>query len=89
MGHRDVLSGLIDGPARWNADGRAIVLGDRTVHTWRTFAEAVGGQWQEVTRTTFNDITDIALNGNEGVMVGLNGTILLTDNAGEKWQAVQ
>ncbi len=55
----------------------------------RTFAEAVGGQWQEVTRTTFNDITDIALNGNEGVMVGLNGTILLTDNAGEKWQAVQ
>jgi len=36
-----VLSGLIDGPARWNADGRAIVHGDRTVHTWRTFAEAV------------------------------------------------
>jgi photosystem II stability/assembly factor-like uncharacterized protein len=55
----------------------------------RTFAEAVGGQWQEVTRTTFNDITDIALNGNQGVMVGLNGTILLTDDAGEKWQAVQ
>jgi len=24
-----------------NADGRAIVLGERTVHTWRTFAEAV------------------------------------------------
>jgi len=55
----------------------------------RTFAEAVGGQWQEVTRTTFNDITDIAISGNQGVMVGLNGTILLTDNAGEKWQAVQ
>ncbi len=36
-----MLSGLIDGPARWNADGRAIVLGDRTVHTWRTFADAV------------------------------------------------
>jgi long-chain acyl-CoA synthetase len=36
-----VLSGLIDGPAQWNADGRAIVLGDRTVHTWRTLAEAV------------------------------------------------
>jgi long-chain acyl-CoA synthetase len=36
-----VLSGLLDGPARWNADGRAIVLGDRTVHTWRTFADAV------------------------------------------------
>jgi len=36
-----VLSGLIDGPARWNADGRAIVLGDRTVHTWRTFADTV------------------------------------------------
>jgi long-chain acyl-CoA synthetase len=36
-----VLSGLIDGPAAWNGDGRAIVAGDRTVHTWRTFAEAV------------------------------------------------
>jgi long-chain acyl-CoA synthetase len=36
-----VLSGLIDGPARWNADGAAIVLGERTVHTWRTLAEAV------------------------------------------------
>jgi long-chain acyl-CoA synthetase len=36
-----VLSGLIDGPARWNDDGRAIVLGGRTVHTWSTFAEAV------------------------------------------------
>ena len=55
----------------------------------RTFAETEGGQWQEVARTTFNDITDIALSGNQGVMVGLNGTILLTDNAGEKWQAVQ
>jgi photosystem II stability/assembly factor-like uncharacterized protein len=55
----------------------------------RTFAETVGGQWQETTRTTFNDITDIALSGNQGVMVGLNGTILLSDNAGEKWQAAQ
>ncbi|MDX6467834.1 MAG: long-chain acyl-CoA synthetase [Gaiellaceae bacterium] len=36
-----MLSGLLDGPARWCSDGRAIVVGDRTVHTWRTFAEAV------------------------------------------------
>ncbi len=36
-----MLSGLIDGPAAWNGDGQAIVAGDRTVHTWRTFAEAV------------------------------------------------
>jgi len=27
--------------------------------------------------------------GNLGVAVGLNGTILLTNNAGEQWQAVQ
>jgi len=55
----------------------------------RTFSEPEGGQWQEASRATFNDITDIAFSGNAGVMVGLNGTILLTDNAGEKWQAVQ
>lgn len=36
-----MLSGLLDGPARWNAGGRAIVLGDRTVHTWGTFADVV------------------------------------------------
>jgi long-chain acyl-CoA synthetase len=36
-----VLSGLLDGPATWNADGRAIAVGDRTVHTWRTFTQAV------------------------------------------------
>lgn len=55
----------------------------------RAFYQPIGGAWQEAPRTTFNDLTDIALVGNEGVMVGLNGTILLTDNAGEQWQAVQ
>jgi photosystem II stability/assembly factor-like uncharacterized protein len=55
----------------------------------RTFAQGADGKWQEASRSTFNDLTDIAFAGNEGVMVGLNGTILLSDNAGEKWQAVQ
>jgi acyl-CoA synthetase (AMP-forming)/AMP-acid ligase II len=36
-----VLSALLDGPARWCGDRPAIVLGDHTLHTWSTFAEAV------------------------------------------------
>ena len=55
----------------------------------RVFTESPSGQWQEDQRNTFNDLTDIALAGNEGVMVGSNGTILITDDAGEKWQAAQ
>jgi len=52
-------------------------------------AEAPSGQWQSLDRTAFQDITDLAFAGNLGVAVGLNGTILLTNNAGEQWQAVQ
>jgi photosystem II stability/assembly factor-like uncharacterized protein len=55
----------------------------------RVFTQMPGGQWQEGQRNTFNDLTDIALLGNEGVMVGSSGTILITDDAGEKWQAAQ
>ena len=55
----------------------------------RMFDEAQSGQWQSVERTAFHDITDMAFAGNLGVAVGLNGTILLTNNAGEQWQAVQ
>jgi long-chain acyl-CoA synthetase len=36
-----MLSALLDGPARWCADGAAIVVGDRPLRTWSTFAEAV------------------------------------------------
>jgi long-chain acyl-CoA synthetase len=36
-----MLSGLIDGPARWWSDRPAIVVGERTLHTWGTLAEAV------------------------------------------------
>ena len=36
-----MLSALLDGPARWAADEPAIVLGERTLQTWSTFAEAV------------------------------------------------
>lgn len=46
------------------------------------------GKWV-VYRPTFNDITDIAFSGNFGFAVGLNGTILRTDDAGEQWQAVK
>src|SRR5712691_10490378 len=36
-----MLSGLLDGPARWCSDRPAIVVGERTLHTWGTLAEAV------------------------------------------------
>jgi photosystem II stability/assembly factor-like uncharacterized protein len=55
----------------------------------RMFDQAQNGQWQSVDRTAFHDITDLAFAGNLGVAVGLNGTILLSNNAGEQWQAVQ
>jgi len=55
----------------------------------RMFGQNASGQWQKVEQVTFRDITDITFVGNEGVAVGLNGTILLTSNAGEQWQAVQ
>jgi photosystem II stability/assembly factor-like uncharacterized protein len=53
------------------------------------FDQGADGQWQAVERTTFHDLNDMAFAGNLGVAVGLNGTILLTNNAGEQWQAVQ
>ncbi|MGH7987723.1 MAG: YCF48-related protein [Candidatus Binataceae bacterium] len=53
------------------------------------FDRSGAGQWQALKRTTFNDITDVAFAGNEGFAVGLNGTILRTQNAGEQWQVVQ
>jgi len=55
----------------------------------KMFVQTPGGQWQEAPQTTFHDLTDIAFVGNQGVAVGLNGTILLTQNAGEQWQVVQ
>jgi photosystem II stability/assembly factor-like uncharacterized protein len=53
------------------------------------FDGGVGGQFQEAARSTFHDLTDIAFAGNQGVAVGLNGTILLKQSTGEPWQAVQ
>jgi len=73
----------------------AVAIDPATKRIWaagtggRTFSQSAGGQWTEAQRATFNDLTDIALAGNRVVMVGLNGTILLSDDAGEKWQAVQ
>jgi photosystem II stability/assembly factor-like uncharacterized protein len=55
----------------------------------KMFVQKAGGQWQEAPRTTFHDLTDMAFAGIQGVAVGLNGTILLTQNAGEQWQVVQ
>jgi photosystem II stability/assembly factor-like uncharacterized protein len=53
------------------------------------FDSSQPGQWQPLERTAFHDITDLTFAGNLGVAVGLNGTILLTNNAGVQWQAVQ
>jgi long-chain acyl-CoA synthetase len=36
-----MLSALLDGPAKWARERPAIAVGDETVHTWATFAEAV------------------------------------------------
>lgn len=55
----------------------------------KMFVQGSGGQWRGISRATFHDLTDIAFAGKQGVAVGLNGTILLTDNAGEQWQVVQ
>jgi photosystem II stability/assembly factor-like uncharacterized protein len=55
----------------------------------RMFDQVPGGEWKPSDRATFHDLTDLAFAGKLGVAVGLNGTILLTDNAGEQWQAVQ
>ena len=73
----------------------AVAIDPTTKKIWaigaggRTFVRSPDGKWTEAPRTTFNDLTDIALAGNRAVMVGLSGTILLSDDAGEKWQAVQ
>jgi photosystem II stability/assembly factor-like uncharacterized protein len=42
-----------------------------------------------VTRPTFSDVSGVAFSGKTGYAVGLNGTILRTDSAGEQWQAVR
>jgi photosystem II stability/assembly factor-like uncharacterized protein len=55
----------------------------------RMFLSEQAGQWKSIDRTAFHDITDLTFAGSLGVAVGLNGTILLTNNAGEQWQAVQ
>jgi photosystem II stability/assembly factor-like uncharacterized protein len=55
----------------------------------KMFVLSPGHQWEEAPRITFHDLTDMAFAGDQGVAVGLNGTILLTRNAGDQWQAVQ
>jgi photosystem II stability/assembly factor-like uncharacterized protein len=55
----------------------------------KMFVQSAGGPWREAPRTTFHDLTDMAFAANQGVAVGLNGTILLTKNAGDQWQVVQ
>jgi len=55
----------------------------------KLFDQTIDGPWQVAERASFHDLTDIAFDGNAGVAVGLNGTILLTQDAGDRWQAVQ
>jgi photosystem II stability/assembly factor-like uncharacterized protein len=54
----------------------------------RLVSQDGAGKWV-FHRPTFNDITALAFSGNTGYAVGLNGTILRTDDAGEQWQAVK
>jgi photosystem II stability/assembly factor-like uncharacterized protein len=46
------------------------------------------GKWV-MHRPTFNDITSVAFRADSGYAVGLNGLILRTSDAGEKWQVVK
>lgn len=63
-------------------------------HVWlggaggRLVQQDAAGKWT-IRRPSFNDITSLAFSGNMGYAVGLNGTIVRTDNAGEQWQAVK
>lgn len=63
-------------------------------HIWlggaggRLVAQGANGAWV-IHRPSFNDITALAFSGHMGYAVGLDGTIVRTDNAGEQWQAVK
>jgi len=96
------LSTTTDGGKTWKAQklpdqvGTYVLTADTSnKRLWvggtggKMFVQNQGGQWREVSQSTFHDLTDIAFIGNRGVAVGLNGTILLTQNAGEQWQVVQ
>lgn len=91
-----------DGGKTWTAKelpdqvgSYAVAIDQATNKVWiggtggKLFDQTINGPWQAAERTSFHDLTDIAFAGNAGVVVGLNGTILLTQDAGEQWQAVQ
>lgn len=92
-----------DGGKTWTAQqlpdqgagSYAVAIDSATKKVWlggtggRMFDQSINGPWQPAARASFHDITDIAFAGNVGVAVGLDGTILVTDNAGDQWQAVQ
>lgn len=46
------------------------------------------GGWT-VENPTFNDIADLALQGDLEVAVGLNGTVLFTQDNGAHWQTIR
>lgn len=50
--------------------------------------QGTSGKWA-MRQDTFNSITDMAFAGPIGYAVGLNGTILRTQNAGQTWQTVK
>jgi photosystem II stability/assembly factor-like uncharacterized protein len=52
------------------------------------FDKPQGGEWQALERTAFHDISSLAFAGDLGVAVGLNGTILISSNAGAEWRAI-
>lgn len=58
-----------------------------------TFIEAKLNQQQldgwQVENPTFNDISDLAIDGAQQVAVGLNGTVLFSQNNGSNWQVIR
>ncbi len=77
-----------------NVGGYAITQDTGSKKMWvagaggQMFDEPSGGQWQALQRTAFHDLSDLAFAGDLGVAVGLNGTILVSSDAGAEWRSV-
>ncbi len=96
------LSGEIvyttDGGATWQQTSPAsrpslFAIGEAWPNIWfggkrgALFELSPAGNWRQ-DQISFGDITDISIDGRNGVAVGLGGTILRTTNGGDTWQSV-
>jgi photosystem II stability/assembly factor-like uncharacterized protein len=61
---------------------------DGTFISAKTNPQQQLGDWR-VENPTFNDISDLAVTGNTQVAVGLNGTVIISNDNGAHWQHVE